>query len=234
MPEFETIREIARQALTASSPSGNEDNWLWDRTLRILRNVEIICRLPELARQAISIDRYCLIAAAYFSETGTVQGSAAPGGWVPSNPADGNRIDLCNLSAKVVTKKLNGVISDSRIEKTVTIIQESSDRFTEMTEAMILSDARNLEDMGIVGLLYEFRRNMILGKGVSDLLESWKCKIEYGYWQARIKESFRFDALRQIAQQRLAFAATLMDHLAAENDVCDLEEIVTQTLEKTR
>ena len=233
MPEFETIRNIARQVLTAPSPSGTGDNWLWDRTLRILRNIEAICRLPELARQATTIDRSCLITAAYFSESGAVQGAAAQPGWILSNQADTNT-DLSNLSVKIASKKLDGVISESRIEKVAKIIQESSDRFTRMTEAMILSDARNLEDMGMVGLLHEFRRNVIQGKGISDLLESWKCKIEYGYWQARIKESFRFKVVCRIAQQRLTAAGALMDQLAAENNLTDLKKILMHSLEKAR
>lgn len=231
MPEFETIRQRARQVLT-SARSGNADNWLWDRTLRTLRNVEYICRLPELARQATAIDRSCLITATYFAESGMTGASAKDAGSMPSIPADSNDADVCDRSTQMVSTQLATVISDTRIDKVNQIIKESSSRFSSMTEAMILSDARNLEDMGTVGLLHEFRRNIIHGKSISDLLESWKCKIEYGYWQARIKESFRFDPVRGIAQQRLANAASLMDRLAAEHNVCDLEEQLMETLEK--
>jgi hypothetical protein len=46
---------------------------------------------------------------------------------------------------------------------------------------MILSDARNLDDMGAAGILNELRRLISSGKGISDALLSWERKIGYRY-----------------------------------------------------
>src|SRR4030043_184233 len=80
------------------------------------------------------------------------------------------------------------IIAGPKIEKIGKIIVESANRFTEMIEAMVLGDARNLEDMGAVGLFHEFRKYVIHGKGVADVLDSWRRKIDYRFWQARLKE----------------------------------------------
>ena len=38
MSEIDVIRQIAQQSLSVPTLAGIQDNWLWDRTLRILRN----------------------------------------------------------------------------------------------------------------------------------------------------------------------------------------------------
>ena len=90
---------------------------------------------------------------------------------------------------------------------------------------MILSDARNLDDTGAVGIFNEFRRFVSRGKSTSDALQGWKRKIDYGYWQARLKEDFRFDAVRKLAERRLAAAEYFMKQLKVENTAKDLEEL---------
>jgi hypothetical protein len=231
MTESDVIRQLAQRALIATDSSEKHDHWLWDRTLRIVRNVGHICRLPELATQAISIERSCLMAAAYFS----ISGLTRPCGVRNSGPAvriDSNDTDLCRLSAEIASEKLAPALSETRINKVSRIISESCNRFTEMTEAMILSDARNLEDIGAVGLLHELRCHIINGKSISEILENWKCKIEYGYWQARLKESFRYEAVRQMAEQRFSAMEYFMEQLALENTRCDLHEQLLETAQK--
>ena len=224
MSELDTIHQIVRKTLTIPAPSGGRDDWLWDRTLRILRNIEHICRLPELAEQAISIDRFCLVAAAYFADSGLVHFAGNKKAARPCPLADVTNADLCNFSTQTVSDKLADIITDTRIDKINKIITESFNRFTDVTEAMILSDGRGLEDLGAAGLLGGLRRQLIDGKGVSDILESWKRKIEYGYWQARLEESFRFAAVRAIAEQRFGAVEQFMNQLATENTAGDLEE----------
>jgi hypothetical protein len=229
MTESDVIRQLAQQSFNVSGGSGKRDHWLWDRTVRIVHNVGQLCRLPELAGQAISIERSCLIAAAYFSISGLAHSAGARNAGGPLNRVDGSDTDLCELSAKIATETLSGVLSEARLHTVSRIITESCNRFTDMTEAMVLSDARNLEDMGAVGLLHELRQHIINGKSISEILESWKCKAQYGYWQARLKESFRYDAVRQMAEQRYFAMEHFMDQLAAENKPCHLRERLPET-----
>lgn len=232
MSESDVIHQIARKTLTLSASSGCRDDWLWDRTLRILRNVEHICRLPKLAEQAISIDRFCLVAAAYFADSGLSHFSRDRKASKQCSPVDVTNVEICNFSTQTVSNMLAGVVTDKRIDKINRIITESFNRFTEVTEAMILSDGRGLEDLGSAGLLGGFREQLMDGKCVSDVLKSWKRKIEYGYWQARLKESFRFSAVRVIAKKRFAAAERFMNQLAIENNAIDLEEQLAKMLEK--
>ena len=232
MSELDVIRQIAQQVLKVPTLTGIQDHWLWDRTLRILRNVEHICRMPELNEQAAAIDRFCLIAATYFADSGFAHFTDAEDMSARLVLADISQSDLCDFSTQVVSDRLSGALAGPRIDKINKIIVESSNRFTEMTEAMILSDARNLDDMGAVGLFHEFRRYVIHGKGVSDVMENWKRKIDYRYWQARLKESFRFETPRRLAEQRFSAAEYFMNQLSVENAAKDLEELLLESLDK--
>jgi len=232
MSEIDVIREIARQVLTVPTLTGQIDNWLWDRTQRLLRNIEHICRLPELVEANLPIDRFNLITATYFSDSGFARYADTEDTAARLVLADVSNDDLRDFSTQIVSDKLIGAVEGPKIDKINKIIIESGNRFTNMTEAMILSDARNLDDMGAVGIFNEFRRYVIHGKGASDALDSWKRKIDYRYWQARLKESFRFESVRNLAERRFSAAEYFMNQLAVENAARDLEEVIIESLDK--
>ena len=114
------------------------------------------------------------------------------------------------------------MVEDARIEKINRIITESGDRSSRMQEAMILSDSRNLEDMGAVGIFNELRESITGGKGVSEVVSSWQSKIDYRYWQARLEKSFRFTSVRELAGQRLLHHVLIQTHHGnSDQDPCD-------------
>jgi hypothetical protein len=233
MPEIDVIREIAQQVLRVPTLTGRTDNWLWDRAQRLVRNIEHICRLPELVETNLAIDRFCLMAAAYFVETGFARYADAEDTSARLVLADVTSDDLRDFSTQVVADKLSGALAGPKVDKINKIIIESGNRFTDMTEAKILSDARNLDDMGAVGVFNEFRRYVVHGKGASDVLESWSRKVDYRYWQARLKESFRFESVRKLAAQRFSAAEYFMNQLSVENSAKDLEEIILESLDSS-
>lgn len=226
MSELDVVRDLAKEALTIRPQGREPDDSLWDRAQRLARNVDHICRLPELAKAGVQIDRFCLTTAAYFSDAGLAYHLEAEENEGKTALSNANSSNLTDFSVEVVTEKLAGVVEKTRIEKINRIIIESDNRFTKMTESMILSDARNLDDMGAVGIFNEFRRYIDDGKGVSDALQIWKRKIDYRYWQARLKESFRFEQVRKLAEQRLSAAEYFMNQLKVENAAQDLRELL--------
>ena len=232
MSEMDVIKEIAQQVLTITTLAGLKDNWLWDRTQRILRNVEHICRLPEIVDANLPIDKFCLTGAAYFADAGFAHYADAENTASRLVLADVSADDLRDFSTQIVSDKLVGAFQGPKIDKINKIIIESGNRFSEMTEAMILSDARNLDDMGAVGIFNEFRRYAIHGKGASDVLQTWKRKIDYRYWEARLKESYRFESVRKLARQRYSATEYFMNQLEVESSAKDLEEVIIESLDK--
>jgi len=231
MLEIDDIRRIACDLLTGGASGGSVDNWLWDRTQRILRNVEHICRLPELVEGGAAIDRFCLTVATLFADSGFIRYADSEGILTPPVLADINPADLRSLSTQVVSSTLAEGLSAARIDKINNIIVRSESRDSDLIEADILSDARNLDDIGAVGVFNEIRRDVLGGRGVSDILESWKRKVDYRYWQARLKESFRFEEVRKIAVQRFTATEYFMGQLKIENAAQDLEDILLEALD---
>ena len=231
MPEIEVIRKIAEETLCSGPSAGAEGRWLWDRTSRILRNVEYICLLPELTATGVSIERFCLFSAACFADSGLVQIAATRGISVVCAAADVDIAERLELSARTAAGRLEGVVSAAKIEKISRIIAESGSRFTQMSEAMTLADARNLDDIGLVGLFNGLGPS---AGGVLEALEGWQRKVDYGYWQARLRENFRFASVGKLAQQRFSQAQLFMDRLRAEHASADLEQMVRQSAQKPK
>jgi len=231
MSEIDVIREMAQQVLTVPTLAGTTDNWLWDRAQRLVRNVEHICRLPELDEADLAVDRFCLAVSAYFSDAGFARYADPEDTAARFVLADITLDDLLDFSTQIVSDKLSGALAGPKIDKINRIIIESGNRFTDMTEAKILSDARNLDDMGAVGLFNEFRRYVVHGRGASDVLDSWQRKIDYRYWGARLKEGFRFESVRKLATQRFSAAKYFMNQLGAEHYAKDLEDMILESLD---
>lgn len=230
MSDFDTVSDLAKEALTVHMPTGELDHFIWDRSQRLVHTVEAICEIPELASRNIPIDHAALVSATYFSDAGLARylGMGRKERQLTFSEAlNDGLLDFCTT---VVEEKLTGVFVKTKIEKINRIISESRGNFTKMTEAMILSDARNLDDMGAVGIFNEFKRIVSEGKGVGDVLQIWERKIDYRYWQARLEKNFRFESVHKLAEQKLATAEYFMEQLKAETESHDLRKVVVEPL----
>jgi hypothetical protein len=230
MAQVDTIKEIAQQVLQFPTNAGMGNNWLWDRTQRIVGNIELVCQIPEVTGANMAVDRFCLTTAAYFADAGFTNYIGIETIEAGLVLADINTNDLREFSTQIVFEQLGDILDQSKVNKINRIITESNDHFSEMNEAMILSDARNLEDIGIIGVFNEFCACGVHGKGVCDILESWKKKVDYRYWEARLKESFSFESVRKVAVRRFAQAEKLMNQLAVENSATDVKEVTLESL----
>ena len=67
MAELNVVRELFKEALTMPTLMSKLDYFLWDHAQQLVRNVELICQLPKLTKANLQADRFCLIAATYFS-----------------------------------------------------------------------------------------------------------------------------------------------------------------------
>ena len=226
MSDLIVVKEIAEQALSVPTLKDTPDRYLIDRAYRVLRHCGCISQLPDVRR--FHVDHNCLNIAALMRDAGFARYANEQDKMSRMVLADLSDEDMRDFSAQVVQEKLIGVLSPREMERVCSIIIESGKRTTSLAEAMILSDARNLDDMGAVGIFNESRRYMIHGRGATDAIASWNRKIEYEYWNARLRESFRFDSVRIVAEQRLNKAILFMEQMDVENRAADLEDILLQ------
>ena len=228
MSELDRVKNIAKEVLIISASVNTIDYFFWDRGQRLVHNTELICNLPELADYGFQIDYFCLYSAAYFCYAGLArQFGAEKTGAKPAFPAtNGNGNNMLDSSTEIVEQTLGAYIDGDRISKINLIITESGSHSTTMPEAMILSDSRNLDDMGIIGIVDEFRRSVSNSKSIFNALQTWQRKIDYRYWEARLEDGFRFKSVRKIAEQRLKNAEHFMNQLKTETQAQDLEELL--------
>jgi hypothetical protein len=70
-------------------------------------------------------------------------------------------------------------------------------------EARLLADAINLDEFGLVGLFTQMIQLSRQGDGINQLAEGCEKRDQYGYWDARLKEGFHFEPIRQLARRRV-------------------------------
>ena len=226
MASIGVFHEIAEQVLAIPTVKGTPDRYLIDRAHRMLRHCGSIARLSDVQR--FQVDQECLNIAALFRDAGFARYADQEDRATRMVLADLTDEDLRDFSAQIVQEKLLDLLNPRQMERVCSIIIESSNRNTTLIEAMILSDARNLDDMGAVGIFNEFRRYVVHGRGATESLLSWKRKIEYDYWSARLRESFRFESVRKLAERRLKSAEQFMQNLDIENRAGDLEDMLLE------
>jgi hypothetical protein len=224
MTEYNVIKEIAEQLLVVPTLKGTPDRYLIDRAYRILRHCGNIAQLNEV--RCFQIDHDCLNVASLFRDAGFARYASQEDRVARMVLADLTDADMRDFSAQLVQENLSELLNPRQRERICSIIMESGSRKTSLVEAMILADARNLEDMGATGIFNELRRYVVHGRGVTEALVSWKRKIDYDYWNARLREGFRFESVRKLAQQRMQTALGFMEQLERENKAGDLEELL--------
>jgi len=119
-------------------------------------------------------------------------------------------------SAELLVTLLTDHADEQLLDRTTRLLLETPHRQPMIEEARLLADAINLEDFGVIGLTTLMIQLGLQGGGVNQLVESYEKRDAYGYWDARLKEGFHFDAVRKIARQRLEQARDAAAALMAE------------------
>ncbi len=196
------------------------DKLIWEHSVRVARTAAAISSLPELEDRAV--DRRGLSAAALYHDAGWVlqfrAGEAIPRDLLLRPTCEVQR----ELAAAWVAERLHDLIPERSLEIASGAIRHCNDRQSTMIEAQILAEAENLDEIGPQAIQLMIRRQMADGKTLVDMVQMWQRQEEYHYWQARIKDSFRFEPVRRIATQRWQSLRRFMADLGA---CVDLEDI---------
>ncbi len=229
MVQMERIRQLAEEVLTFQGESGQPDRWLWERACRIARYTESAFKLPEIQEKAASADLFCLLTAVYFSDSGFRMYARVRGISMTAATLEVRGRELRDFSVQILQEMESRLELEGNLDRVCRIMIESENRLTRVPEAQILSDVRGLDDIGNIGILQDVRRCLLQGKGPCSLLEGWDRKIEYRYWEARLKEGFCFSSLRQIAKRRLAAMEQCIQQLRTEIHASDLQNITLES-----
>lgn len=92
---------------------------------------------------------------------------------------------------------------ENLLDRATALLLQLPQRSPALAEARLLADALNLDDFGLTGFLVRAIQLGSQGAGMSQIMDSWEKREEYGYWEARLKDGFHFEPVRQIARRRL-------------------------------
>lgn len=221
---LESLTAHAKDALLLRDASGRTDLWLWEHSQRVANLAQMLAQLPEVA--ANPPDLTCLAAACLFHDAGWAvqvrQGQVNP--WqVLSRPTSDIQREL---GAGALQETLGKLLPRESAVLAAEAIRQCNDRKTELPEAQVLAEAENLDEIGLLYVLRQFRQYQAEGRPLEQLLISWSRQKEYHYWDARINECLRFEGTRQIARVRLDSVEQFMAALASDRDGADLRRLL--------
>ncbi|MGA2502210.1 MAG: hypothetical protein ABSH20_31085, partial [Tepidisphaeraceae bacterium] len=102
------------------------------------------------------------------------------------------------------------------LERTAALLRELPRKMPVSHEARLLADAVNLDDFGAIGFVTQTMQLARAQGSIPHLLEAFQKREEYGYWEARLKDGFHFEVVRNIARKRLGNARAMAARLAEE------------------
>jgi hypothetical protein len=128
---------------------------------------------------------------------------SAPRGSTGGKPPRATVRDRAEQAAEMLITALDKLVDAATLAHTVQILQQLSKRPPALDEARLVSDALNLDDFGVIGLLQQAIQISRQGSGLAQVAEGCEKRDQYGYWEARLKDSFHFEAVRKIAAARV-------------------------------
>lgn len=219
--QLEQLQSVARRLLAPQTAGRSSDNWLWERSVRVLGTARMLARLPDVGPEAP--DDTVIAAAALFHDAGwAVQlrdGSITPAQVLVRPTSDLQR----ELGAQALQERAAGLLPVEAIEMASDAIRQCNDRYTALTAARVLSDATNLDDIGVLYVLRQFRQYQAEGRPLSQIVVSWSRQIEYDFWKARINECLQLETSKKLARQRLQAVERFVAALAVVLEASDLQ-----------
>jgi hypothetical protein len=125
--------------------------------------------------------------------------------------------DRAVLAIELLPKLFDDPQADeSLLERTLALLEQMPDRDPKLPDARLLADVVNLDDFGVTGLILQVVQLARQGDGLAQLIDGAEKRELYGYWDARLRDGFHFEATRRIANHRLENARAAMKLLAEE------------------
>jgi hypothetical protein len=205
------LREYVEQALSVVDDQGTVGPRLLDDAERLWSRIEHFIAM-RLVHEGL--DREALELACYAMQLPARKGKSSAAG--RGGTARATLRDRAEESAELLVGIAGPDVDESLLDRATRILQEMPHRSPMLDEAKLLADAVNLEDFGAIGLFVQSIQLARAGEGVAQLAEGCEKREQYGYWDARLKDGFHFDAVRQIALQRLHNTRQICAMLADE------------------
>lgn len=205
----EKLRAKLQRAMQGGDDDTRSSARLLDDAARIFRLVKAL--LAMKLTPAVSTD--ALELACYALQLPMRQRKQLPAGKLVRP----NLRERAEQAAELLDAAVASDADQKLLEKTTLTLEQLPQRSPKLDEARILADAVNLDDFGITGLLTLTIQLARQGEGIAQVIDGLEKREQYGYWDARLKDGFHFEATRKLARRRLENARAMAKLLAEES-----------------
>ena len=199
------LQDRLEQALAVVDEHGTAGPRLVDDAVRLWRRVQHFIAMHLVAE---GIDAEALELACYAVQLPIRRGRTLATGRAAKATLRERAEEAAELLLNVA-----GDADERLLDRTTRVLHEMPHRSPMLDEARLLADAVSLDDFGLIGLVVQAIQLARQGEGVLQLADGIQKREQYGYWEARLKDGFHFEPIRQLARRRLDAArqaATLL------------------------
>ena len=202
------LQERLEQALAVVDEHGTTGPRLVDDAVRLWRRAQRFIAL-NLVAEGVDVD--ALELACYAVQLPMRRGRVLPKGRAPRATLRERAEEAAELLLNVAPDG-----DEQLLDRATRVLHEMPHRSPMLDEARLLADAVSLDDFGLIGLIGLTVQLVKQGDGVLQVADGMQKRDQYGYWEARLKDGFHFEPVRQIARRRLAAARQAATLLLAE------------------
>jgi hypothetical protein len=204
------LRHRLEQALAVVDDHGTPGPRLLDDAVRLWRRVERFISMSLVAPEGLDLE--ALELACWALQLPARRSHTDPSG----KPQRTTLRERCEASAELLVGLTAGEADEMLLDRATRLLHEMPHRSPMLDEAKLLADAINLDDFGATGVALQVVQLARQGEGLLQLAEGCEARELYGYWEARLKDGFHFEAVRQIALQRLEHARAICALISTE------------------
>jgi len=222
MKVLDAICGRAERDLVFVDLAGRRDTYLWESARRIAAAARLLLQLPEV--QQFGPSRVATLAAAYYHDAGylpLLRDGALDTAQIRTGATRANHHDV---AAATMELSLADILDADTLDTATQAVRTLPMRRLQTSEAMVVSDAENLDRIGVMGLWSAARSSVLSGRGIDEILEKWRLQCDYRFWQACIADTFHFETTRKLAAARFESLTSIMEHLQRTQRGDDLAE----------
>jgi hypothetical protein len=210
MPLDAKLRQRLEQALGVVDDHGTAGPRLIDDALRLWRRVERFIAMGLVPAEGLDLDALELACL-------SLQLPQRGGHTLPTGKLQRSTLrERAEEAAELLLGVAGGEVDELLLDRSIRLLHEMPHRSPMLDEAKLLADAVNLDDFGALGVMLQVIQLARQGEGPVQLAEGCEARELYGYWEARLKDGFHFEPVRQIAVRRLENTRAVCALLSAE------------------
>lgn len=202
------LEQLLQRALTPPGEAAARSSRLVDDAQRLCRRIRRFLALG-LTPKALDLDALDLACYAIQLPLRQPKAASARIGQFPLR-------ERCEQAIELLVALLASHGDGALLENAAHILRELPRKAPAVEEARVLADALNLDDFGMTGLLLQAMHVFKTEGTVGQVADGFEKRELYGYWDARLKDGFHFDPVREMARQRIERARQAAMLLKAE------------------